>query len=291
MGVLDGKVAIVTGGTSGIGAHTVELFVSEGAKVVIAGRRIDIGEGIAERLGPATRFVRTDVTNESEVKEMIDCAVATYGRLDCLVNNAGGPPPSGTGGNADPAAGGSIATLDMEEYDATMAVILRGVVLGMKHAAAVMLHQGNGSIINIASIGGLRTGYSLISYSAAKAAVIHLTRCIAVELGEKGIRVNSISPGGILTGIFGKYLGLPDEVADRTSGTLESLFATMQPIPRAGLPEDVARAALYLASDASSFVNGHDLVVDGGLIAGQSFSRFNALVTDISGALQTVQNR
>jgi NAD(P)-dependent dehydrogenase (short-subunit alcohol dehydrogenase family) len=115
----------------------------------------------------------------------------------------------------------------MEEYDATMAAMLRGVVLGMKHAAGVMLRQGNGSIMNIASVAGLRTGYGLLTYSAAKAAVIHLTRFVAVELGEKGIRVNSISPGAILTGIFGKYLGLPDEIADRTSGTLEDLFATM----------------------------------------------------------------
>jgi NAD(P)-dependent dehydrogenase (short-subunit alcohol dehydrogenase family) len=194
------------------------------------------------------------VANEPEVKAMVDCAVATYGRLDCLVNNAGGPPPRSGTGEGDPTSRGSIATLDMEEYDAAMGVLLRGVVLGMKHAAVVILRRGSGSIINIASVAGSRTGYGGLADSAAKAVVIHLSRCVAMELGEKGIRVNSISPGGILTGIFGKAFGLPGEVADWTS-------------------------------DVSSFVNGHDLVVDGGLSAGLSFSESNSLFAELSNIL------
>lgn len=269
MGVLDGKVAIVTGGTSGIGARTVELFAEEGAQVVIAGRRREEGEALARRLGPAASFIRTDITKEPEVKAMIDHALATFGRLDCLFNNAGNP------GRMT-----SIADVDMEHFDATMATHVRGVLLGMKHAAPALLRQGSGSIINMGSVSGLRAGFSAHTYSAAKAAVIHLTRCVAVELGEKGVRVNSVSPGPIATGIFGKAAGDSGAAEDRAAAqareTLTTLVAPWQPLPRAGLPDDIARAALYLASDAASFVNGHDLVVDGGISAGRTWSTARA---------------
>jgi NAD(P)-dependent dehydrogenase (short-subunit alcohol dehydrogenase family) len=275
MGVLDGKVAVITGGTSGIGARTVELFVAEGARVVIAGRRREEGEALARRFGPAASFIRTDVAREPEVKAMIDHALARCGRLDCLFNNAGNPSRL-TG----------IADLDIEYFDATISVHLRGVVLGMKHAAPVMLRQRSGSIINTGSIAGLRAGVSAHPYSAAKAAVIHLTRCVAAELGEKGIRVNSISPGAIATGIFGKGAGLPEEKADRTIEGLKARFTAAQPIPRAGVADDVARAALFLASDAAGFVNGHDLVVDGGAISGQ-WSRMLAWRESLAKELQS----
>jgi NAD(P)-dependent dehydrogenase (short-subunit alcohol dehydrogenase family) len=276
MGVLEGKVAIVTGGTSGIGARTVELFVEEGARVVIAGRRHDEGEALANQLGPTASFVRTDVASEPDVKAMIGHAVAKYGRLDCLFNNAGTPGGPMTG----------IADLDMEHYDALMQVHLRGVVLGMKHAAPVMLRQGSGSIINTGSVAGLHGGMAAYGYSVAKAAVLHLTRCVAMELGEKGIRVNSISPGAIVTGIFAKGAGAPDTAADRSADSLKGVFTRLQPIPRAGLPDDVAQAAVYLASDAGSFVNGHDLVVDGGMIAGRPWSVMLAQREGMAKALQ-----
>src|SRR5262249_54912387 len=204
MGALDGKVAIITGGTSGIGARTAGLFVEEGAKVVIAGRRQAEGEGLAKQLGAAAAFVRTDVTKEPDIKALIAEALARFGRLDCLFNNAGNP------GKLAP-----IADIDMEHFDTLIAAHLRGVVLGMKYAAPAMIRQGSGSIINTGSVAGLRGGLSAHSYSAAKAAVIHVTRCVATELGEKGIRVNSISPGAIVTGIFAKSAGLADAVADR----------------------------------------------------------------------------
>ncbi|HZS84634.1 MAG TPA: glucose 1-dehydrogenase [Stellaceae bacterium] len=262
MGKLDGKVAIVTGATSGIGLATAELFIAEGARVVIAGRRAAAGEAIAARLGPACVFRRTDVTEESEVAALIAEAVERFGRLDCLFNNAGGPAPTG-----------GIADIPVAGFDAAIALLLRSVLVGMKHAAPVMRRQRSGSIINNGSIAGHRAGYSSsLVYGAAKAAVIHLTRCVAMELGEDNIRVNSISPGGIATGIFGKALGLPVEAAERTIAVTEQRLAKMQPIPRAGLPEDIARAALFLASDDSSFVNGHDLVVDGGVIAGRNWT-------------------
>jgi len=277
MGALDGKVAIITGGTSGIGARTAELFVAEGAKVVIAGRRQAEGESLAKALGPAAIFVRTDVTKESDIKALIEQTLAKFGRLDCLFNNAGNP------GRLT-----SIVDLDMDHFDTVIATHLRAVVLGMKYAAPAMIRQGSGSIINTGSVAGLRAGCSAHSYSAAKAAVIHVTRCVAAELGEKGIRVNSISPGAIVTGIFAKSAGLADAVADSIADGLKERFAAAQPLPRAGLPEDIAQAALYLASDAGSFVSGQDLVVDGGRIGGSGWPQ---LVKNRAGLAQELKAR
>ena len=187
------------------------------------------------------------------------------------INAGGGPPTTG------------IADLDMGDFDAAMALNLRAVALGMKHAARVMQAQGSGSIINTGSMAGLRSGYASHPYSAAKAAVIHLTRCVAAEMGSHNVRVNSISPGAIVTGIFGKRSGgTPHAQADRTLDRLKEYFATVQPIPRAGMPDDIARAAVFLASDASGFVNGHDIVIDGGMGAGQDWSEFQAFRAEIS---------
>src|SRR5581483_6615864 len=146
----------------------------------------------------------------------------------------------------------------------------------MKHASARMRAQRSGSVINIASIGGHRVGYGSLSYSAAKAALIHLTRCAAMELGEDNVRVNSISPGGIATGIFGKLLGMDSAAAEASAAKVKAGLATFQPIPRPGLPEDVAGAAVYLASDEASFINGVDIVVDGGVIGGRRQAEIRA---------------
>ena len=260
---LDGKVCIITGATSGIGRRTAEVFAAEGAKVVIAGRREAEGEAVAAALGGACDFLRTDVTDEARVRALVDFTVAKHGRVDCLFNNAGGPAPPG-----------GIESIPADGFDAAIATLLRSVLFGMKHVAPVMLRQRSGSIINNGSVAGQRAGLSSsLVYSAAKAAVIHLTRCVAMQLGEQCVRVNSISPGGIATGMFGKVAGLPAEQAERTADTARAALAAMQPIPRAGLPDDVAQAAVFLASDASAFVNGHDLVVDGGLIGGQRWSQ------------------
>ena len=159
-----------------------------------------------------------------------------------------------------------MSETDVEHFDAVMAVHVRGAMLGMKHASPVMLRTGGGSIVNIASVSGHRAGFSAHSYSAAKAALLHLTRSVAVELGEKGLRVNSISPGPIVTGIFGKSAGLRDADAERTLDAVRSVFTRFQPvwqpIPRAGSPRDVANAALFLSSDAALFVNGQDLAME-----------------------------
>jgi NAD(P)-dependent dehydrogenase (short-subunit alcohol dehydrogenase family) len=251
MGLLDGKTAIVTGGTSGIGQRIVELFAEEGAKVVVAARRQQEGAALEKRLG--VRFFRTDVANEADVKALIGRTIDWFGRIDCLVNNAGVPAPMV-----------SITEIDAASIDQVMAVNVRGVLLGMKHVAPAMLAQGSGSIVNIGSIAALRGGVSGHVYSASKGAVIAVTRSAAAELGEKGIRVNSVTPGAIVTGIFAKAAGLEGSKADKAAEVAKDMFATLQPIPRAGAPDDIARAAVYLASDASGFVNGHDFVVDGG---------------------------
>ncbi len=252
MGALDGKVVIVTGGTSGIGERIAEVFVDEGAKVVVGARREQDGNALAKRLG--VQFIRTDVANEFDVKAMIDRAVNSFGRVDCLVNNAGVPSPMV-----------SITEIDVATIDQLFAVNVRGVLLGIKHVAPVMMSQKSGSIINVGSIAGMRGGVSGHIYSASKGAVHALSRSAGAELGEKGVRVNTLVPGAIVTGIFAKNAGVEGSRADKVTDMLKVGFAGLQPVPRAGLPEDLARAAVFLAGDASSFVNGQEIVVDGGM--------------------------
>ena len=260
-GRLKDKVGIITGGTSGIGRRAVEIFAEEGASVLIAARREKEGRDLAERLGDKVAFLKTDVSLETDVKRMIDYTVDRFGKLDCLFNNAGVPAPSG-----------GIASIRSEDYEHAMSVLLDGVFFGMKHAAPIMCAQSSGSIINTGSVAGILAGYSSIVYSAAKAAVIHLTKVVAMELGESNVRVNCISPGGIATGIFGKGAGLPMDQAEKTAEMMKQVLANIQPIRRPGIVDDIAYAAVFLASDESSFINGHNLVVDGGLTGGRLWS-------------------
>ncbi len=272
---LAGKVAIVTGGASGIGAATVKLFVEEGAKVVIADLLDAEGHALADSLGSATaRFCRTDVSNEDDVRAAVDLAVAEFGGLDCIFNNAGF-------GTVMP----PIDEMDMAAFDRHLAVMVRGVMLGIKHAARVMKPRGSGSIINTASVAGIETGHGSIVYSTCKAAVIHMTRCAATELGEAGIRVNSICPGGTVTPIFGRAFGMDQQTAARSEATVRMALSQMQPLKRAGEPRDIANAALWLASSESSFVNGHALVVDGGLTCGRGFTEMTAAFTGLANAI------
>jgi NAD(P)-dependent dehydrogenase (short-subunit alcohol dehydrogenase family) len=255
------KVALITGGASGIGEGTVRLFVTEGATVMIADIQDERGQRLAAELGDRAAYVHTDVSREADVQAAVADTVGRFGRLDCIFNNAG------YGG-----VGGRIEAIPIDGFDATIGVLLRGVLLGMKHAAPVMKRQGGGSIISTASVAGLRAGFGPHVYSAAKAAVIQLTLTVAMELGEHNIRVNCICPGGIATPIFGKGLGMSAEQADAIVPLMKGVLESVQPIKRSGLPEDIAQAALWLASDDSTFVNGHALVVDGGLSGGQSWS-------------------
>jgi NAD(P)-dependent dehydrogenase (short-subunit alcohol dehydrogenase family) len=266
--MLDGKVAIISGGTSGIGTSSAELFVAEGAKVVFTGRRKAEGEAVAKRIGSGASFVQADATSEADWQRVMRFTLDRHGRLDALFNNAGGPAPTG-----------SIESVPVEGFDTAMALLVRSVMLGMKHAAPVMKKQRAGSIINNGSVAAHQAGYSTsMIYGAAKAAVVHLTRCVAMELGEHGVRVNSISPGAIATGILAKALGAEPSRADGMADKLKAAFATAQPIPRAGVPDDIAQCACWLASDRSTFVNGEDIVVDGGQIRGRFYSPHQATV-------------
>ena len=276
MAMLDGKVAIVTGGTSGIGERTTELFVAEGAQVVFTGRRKAAGEAISKRVGPKATFIQADATSEADWLTVIRMTKERHGRLDILFNNAGGPAPTG-----------SIESVPVDGFDAAMALLVRSVMLGMKHAAPIMRAQRAGSIVNNGSVAAHRTGYSTsMIYGAAKAAVVHLTRCAAMELGEHSVRVNSVSPGAIATGILAKALGVKDmSKADAMAEKLKSSFAKAQPIPRAGVPDDIAQCVCWLASDRSTFVNGEDIVVDGGQIGGRFYSPHQAMLRETRSTL------
>ena len=261
---LSDKTAIITGGASGIGAASARLFVEEGARVLIADAQSERGEALANELGDAAAFHRVDVTREDDIRAVVGDAVERWGRLDCIFNNAG------FGG-----ALGSIETTTVEEFDITFDVLLKGVFLGIKHAAPVMRAQGGGSIISTASVAGLKTGESPHLYSVAKAAVIHLTRSVALELGEHGIRVNCICPGIVATPLAAGRRNASPEALERLADGL----AKTQAMGRVGQPEDIARAALWLASDDSEWVTGHAQVVDGGAFAGRPWSRQGDWIT------------
>ena len=258
-GRLDGKVAVITGGTSGIGEATVELFAREGASVVFTGRNAESGNRIAERIGGAVRYVEGDVMREEDIKAAIDAAVATFGRLDCLFNNAGGPTQ------------GDVDTVTQEQFRHAMDLLVGSVVFGIKHAAPIMKEQGRGAIINNSSIAALRTDMGGYLYSAAKAAVTQLTKVAGMRLARHGVTVNCISPGGIATPIF---FGGSQRAKDMEEGHVEASMAKLEknlanatPLLRAGLPRDIAHGALFLASDEGAFVNCHDLVIDAGMTA------------------------
>ena len=247
------RVAVITGGASGMGEATVRRFVDEGARVVIADLQDAKGNTLADTLGGAAVYQHTDVAEERDVRAAVERAVAEFGRLDVMFNNAG--------------IGGAIGPIDqtsVEDYDRTMNVLLRGVFLGIKHAAPVMKRQGSGCIISTSSVAGLSGGRGPHIYSAAKAAVINLTRSVAIELAEHSIRVNCICPGGIATPLLAGALGGTEEAL----ALVRERLAMLQPIPRSGMPDDIANTALWLASDEASFVTGQAIVVDGGLTAG-----------------------
>jgi NAD(P)-dependent dehydrogenase (short-subunit alcohol dehydrogenase family) len=261
MGRLDDKVAVITGGASGIGEASVRLFAAEGAEVVVADVQDERGGRLASELG--AEYVHADVTREEDVEAAVSHAVDVYGRLDCMFNNAG-----------IAGAVGPIESVTVEAFDRTVAVLLRGVFLGVKHAAPVMRAQGGGSIINTASVAAIRTGYGNHVYSAAKAGVVQLTRSVAMELGEDNVRVNCVLPGFIPTPMIARARGVPLGEADGKLGVITEAFREAQPIRRPGHPDDIAKAALWLASDDSSFVNGHALVVDGGVSGGRTWSDY-----------------
>ena len=249
MSQFEGKVALVTGGTAGIGRATALAFVREGAKVALAGRHIQEGEETVHLItqqGGDALFVQTDVSKTSDVEHLIQAVVTTYGRLDYAVNSAG------TEG-----AIGPITTLSEDGWERTIAINLKGTWLSLKAEVAAMPKQG-GAIVNIASALGMVGIPGLTIYAASKSGVIGITKAAAIEYAKAGIRVNVVSPGGIDTEMLDRFFGGNQEVKHQQGG--------MIPLGRIGQPEEVAAAVIWLCSNAASFVTGHNLVVDGGYI-------------------------
>lgn len=258
-GALSGRTAIVTGGASGIGAATVQRFVAEGASVLVADLDETAGRAVAEANGDRAAFLRVDVSVEADVAAMVAEAQDRFGGLDVLFNNAG------FGG-----ALGPVAETSVEDFDLTFDVLVKSVFLGLKHAAPVLMAQGSGSVINTASIAGLRAGWSPHLYAAAKAAVLHLTSTVALELASAGVRCNAICPGFIATPLA---YGRPDADEEQLAG-MRAASGSGQPLGRVGEPADIAAMALFLASDESAWITGQEFVVDGGLSAGPPWSEF-----------------
>jgi NAD(P)-dependent dehydrogenase (short-subunit alcohol dehydrogenase family) len=267
-GQLDGKIALITGGCSGIGLGTVELFAAEGAEVVVADVQDEKGAVLEQRFGGRLRYAHCDVTVEADIAKAVAAAGEAFGGLDILFNNAG----SGGGGNG-------LADMTIEAWDGTMNLLLRSVMLGMKHAIPLMKARGGGAIVNTASIAGVEAGWGPVAYSTAKGAVIHLTRVAAAQLAVDKIRVNAICPGLIATSIFGASIGLPRAVADQMAARVAENAWKFQPVAKAGMPEDIARACLYLAT--SPFVTGTHLIVDGGITVGDRHSWDAATVSPL----------
>ena len=256
---LNGKVALITEGTSGIGAETAKLFASEGAKVHIVGRSEEKGKVLANDLGDNVVYEKVDITKEEEIKGAVELTIQHFNQLDILFNNAGGP------------VGAGIENVTQSDIDYGVHLLLASVILGIKYAIEPMKAAGGGCIINNSSIAGLRYRQGDPLYAALKAGVTHYTRMAGVELGPHQIRVNSISPGAIATPIF--YGGsqrannLTDEENERKMKKLKGNLANAVPLKRSGLAGDIAEAALYLSSDSGSFVTCQDIVVDGGRTA------------------------
>ncbi len=270
-GRLAGKVAIITGGASGIGAGTARTFVREGAKVLIGDLQDDVGEKFAALLGNDVAYRHCNVAREDQVKALVGDAVDRWGRIDVLYNNAG------FGGVPGP-----IEDTSVEDYDLTMDVLLKSVFLGIKHVAPVMKAQGSGSIISTASVCGLSPAIGAHIYTVAKAGVIMLTKTAALELAEHHVRVNCICPGYITTQLTaGRALSEVDETeADRRRGRARERMADTQPLDRAGEPEDIANMALFLASDESQWITGQEHVVDGGLLLGRPWRKLSPIITE-----------
>lgn len=240
-----------------MGLETARRLVAEGASVVGCDIDEDSGNAAEDELGDRFRFVRCDVTSEADIANAVEVANSAFGGIDILFNNAGLPGPE-------------VGVMDMttELWDWLMALLVRGPMLGIKHAAPIMRARGGGAIVNTASIAALEYGWGPIAYSTGKAAVLQLTRGAAAELAPYNIRVNAICPGVTATGIFAKYLGLTGEAAERVRQMVIANAAKVQPLRRSGLPEDIADACLFLASDQAKFVTGTHLVVDGGITIG-----------------------
>lgn len=261
---LEGKVAVVTGGASGIGRGIVERFVAEGARVVIADVQTDLGEALAADLGETAVFQRTDVAEQDDVARVVARAVDEFGGLDVMVNNAGRSSPLKKG----------LFDEDFAEFDSVMRVNLLGVMAGTRDAGRHMSEHGGGAIINMASIGGILAGGGVASYRASKAAIIQFSKSAAIELAHYEIRVNCIAPGNIPTPILRSAATDEDrERLEKFEARIRQQMRDDRPLKREGAASDVAEATLYFATDRSRYVTGTVLPVDGGTVAGKVMVR------------------
>ena len=266
---LSGKVAIVTGGASGLGRAAVELFLQEGARVVIADLDDKRGADLAQTLGPAALFKRTDVANANDVQALVDFAVNRFGGLHVMFNNAG------ISGATHP----RFLDDPLNDFQRMMDVNLLGVMLGTQRAARHMAANGGGSIINNSSMAAIKAGFGVMIYRAAKAAVVHFTRSVAIDLAEYGVRVNCVAPGHIRTEMTAYSTpGMTPEVIERVKKAVASVTDSSRPLKRQGTSADVAQAALYLASDRSAQITGVVLPVDGGASAGDSVNHLQNIL-------------
>ncbi|QLL06820.1 SDR family NAD(P)-dependent oxidoreductase [Mycobacterium vicinigordonae] len=256
---LTDKVAVVTGGAAGIGRGMVQRFVAEGARVVIADVRTDLGDELADALGPSAIFHQTDVSDQEQVAAVVAVAVEKFGGLHVMVNNAG--------------ISGPLRRLldeDFEDFYRVMGVNVLGVMAGTRDAARHMADHGGGSIINVTSIGGIQAGGGVMTYRASKAAVIQFTKSAAIDLARYEIRVNAIAPGNIPTSILASSSSAKDPAElERFEAAIRQTMRDDRPLKREGTPDDVAEAALYFATDRSRYVTGTVLPVDGGTVAGK----------------------
>ena len=264
MGRLGGKVAVITGSSSGMGLATTELFVAEGARVLACDINNAVGQDLEARFPGKVKAQHCDVMVEKDIERAMQAAVDAFGGLDIVFNNAG--------------AGGSPQTIQEmtgEAWDFSFNLLLRSVALGIRYAIPHMKARGGGSIVNTASIAGMQAGAGPVAYSVAKAGVIHLTRVAAAQVARDNIRINAICPGLILTNIFTAQPDMPEALRTLIKQQMAQTAADAQPVPKPGLPQDIANVCLFFASDQSAFVTGTHLLVDGGMYVGprQSWDR------------------
>lgn len=277
---LAGKVAIVTGGAGGIGRATVELFVREGARVVIADINDEQGENLAKELGDAAFYQRVDVSKAEQMQALVDIAVERFGGLDIMFNNAG------ISGAQYP----RFLDDDLGDFDRVVGINLFGVMSGSRCAGRYMSKHGGGVILNNASIAGLLPGQALMTYRATKAAVIMFSKSLAIDLAEYGIRVNCLAPGHIRTGLTAFSMpGMSAEQIERVKQAISPAFDSNQPLKRHGKPEDVAQTVLFLASNRAAQITGVVLPVDGGITAGDPVNHLREIMAARAQALADIQ--
>ena len=255
-----GKCVVITGAASGIGRAATLLFAREGATVFAADLNLAGAEAVA-REGENIVPVACDVCDVAQIKSLMDQAAGSCGGIDVLFNNAG------AGGDRAP-----IDEIEADGWDFTFHLLLRSVAMGIRYAAPHMKHRKGASVINTSSVAAVGPGYSPTAYAVAKAGVLHLTKCAATDLAKHGIRVNAVQPGFINTNIFTATLEVPPELKEQANAFIKQMSSNAQPVARSGMPDDIANAVAFLASDAASFMTGASLIVDGGITVGPRHS-------------------